>query len=241
MMISPSDTVHIERRNRAIGTQRIGDLNTLYVHRYGGGREGYVFPEDDAGLEDLEFLLHHYSLNNPLAIPRIIKLRAPWMDKDRARRLQEQIEAFPRKWRSEKLGQLLRVTGAEWRVLRLRTIAPIDMTKEERRAFSRALYQQRRQAKRKADGVKSRAEYEARSLSRSKPWEAEGISRRTWERRQKSSKATCRKSGGNKDLYSDDALATSEQERKPRKGWASGAAAAALRSPSVMGMVLLGS
>jgi hypothetical protein len=30
-----------------------------------------------------------------------------------------------------------------------------------------------------------RAEYEAQSLARSKPWEAEGISRMTWYRRRK--------------------------------------------------------
>jgi hypothetical protein len=44
----------IERRDRAIGTQRIGDLNRLFACRYGGNRESYVFPDDDAGLEDLK-------------------------------------------------------------------------------------------------------------------------------------------------------------------------------------------
>ena len=118
----------IERKNRAIGTQRIGDLNRLFSRRYGGSRESYAFPDDDAGLEDLKILLHHYALNNPLAMPRIIKLRAPWMNKAAAARLLEQIEAFPQKWRADTLGQKLNPTGAEWRILRLRTIAPVDMT-----------------------------------------------------------------------------------------------------------------
>jgi hypothetical protein len=168
----------LERKNRSIGKQRIGDLNKLFAYRYGGRRETYVFPDDDAGLEDLKILLHHYSLNNPLAIPRIIKNRAPWAN---AQRLQEEIDAYPRKWRTNTLGRLLRVTGAEWRMLRLRTIAPIDMTKEERRAYSRQLYRERRRAKLRQV---SRAEYLAANyLSRTRPWEAEGISRRTWERR----------------------------------------------------------
>ena len=63
---------HLERRNQAIGKQRIGDLNRIYAARY-GGREAYTFPEDDSGREDLEILLQHYALNNPLAMPRIIR------------------------------------------------------------------------------------------------------------------------------------------------------------------------
>ena len=86
----------IERKNRAIGTQRIGDLNKLFARRY-GNRESYVFPNDDAGVEDLKVLLHHYALNNPLAMPRIIKLRAPWVNEAAAVRLLEQIEAYPAK------------------------------------------------------------------------------------------------------------------------------------------------
>ena len=121
----------IERRNRAIGKQRIGDLNKLFAHRYRARREDYIFPDDDAGQEDLKILLHHYALNNPLAMPRIIKMRAPWVQD--ASGLLAQIDTYPRKWRSETLGKLLRVTAAEWRALRLRTISPIDMTTEERR------------------------------------------------------------------------------------------------------------
>jgi hypothetical protein len=175
----------IERKNRAIGTQRIGDLNKLFARRYGGNRESYVFPDDDAGLEDLKILLHHYALNNPLAMPRIIELRAPWMNEAAAARLLEQIEAFPQKWRADTLGRKLNLTGAEWRTLRLRTIAPVDMTRQERVAFSQALAQKRRQARRRAQGKKQRAEYLAKSVSQTKPWVALNISRRTWYRRGK--------------------------------------------------------
>jgi hypothetical protein len=95
----------IEKKNRAIGTLRIGDLNKLFARRYGGNRESYVFPDDDAGLEDLKILLNHYALNNPLAMSRIIKLRAPWMNEAAANRYLEQIEAFPQKWRTDTLGR----------------------------------------------------------------------------------------------------------------------------------------
>ena len=173
------------KKNRAIGTQRIGDLNKLFARRYGGNRESYVFPEDDAGLEDLKILLHHYALNNPLAMSRIVKLRAPWLDQTATIRLLEQIQAFPQKWRSDTLGRKINLTGAEWRILRLRTIAPIDMTRKERAAFSQALARERRQARRRAQGKKPRAEYLAMSLSRTEPWLAANISRSTWYRRGK--------------------------------------------------------
>ncbi len=185
----------IERKNRAIGTQRIGDLNNLFARRYGGNRESYVFPDDDAGLEDLKILLHHYALNYPLAMPRIIKLRAPWMNEAAAVRLLEQIEAFPQKLRSDTLGRKHNLTGAEWRTLRLRTIAPVDMTRQERVAFSQALARQRRQARRRAQGKKPRAEYLAKSLSQTKPWLAYNISRTTWYRRGKPTPPTSDTSG----------------------------------------------
>jgi hypothetical protein len=44
---------------------------------------------------------------------------------------------------------------------------------------------QRKVRARRRKGVKPRAQYEAASLSRQRPWEAQGISRRTWERRRK--------------------------------------------------------
>jgi hypothetical protein len=42
-----------------------------------------------------------------------------------------------------------------------------------------------KERKRRRAGAKPRAEYEAASLSKLKPWKAEGVCRRTWERRQK--------------------------------------------------------
>ena len=96
-------------------------------------------------MEDLKILLDHYALNNPLAIPRIIKRRAPWAD---SQKLQDELSAYgPRKYKAGPLGKLLGFTGAEWRVLRLRTIAPIDMTKEERRAFCQRLANERKRKK----------------------------------------------------------------------------------------------
>ena len=110
---------------------RIGDLNKLFAIRYRGSREGWQFPDDDSGLEDLKVLAHHYS-HNPGALPRIIKLRAPWADVEA---IICEVEAYPRKWRSATLGRWLNYMGKEHRQLRLRTISPVDMSRMSGAAF----------------------------------------------------------------------------------------------------------
>ena len=122
-----------------VGKIGIGALNKFFAYRYDGTSEGWTFPPDDAGKEDLKILLDHYYWTNPLAMPRVIALRAPWMNEADADGVLAQVEAFPRKYRSKTLGRLLGFTGAEWRRLRLRTFAPIDMTAEERRQESQIL------------------------------------------------------------------------------------------------------
>jgi hypothetical protein len=82
-------------------------------------------------------------------------------------------------------GKMLDITADErWRC-RITTMDPIDETRAERRSFQRQSDRERKQRERRAKGVTPRAEWEAKSLSRTKPWLALGISRRTWERRRK--------------------------------------------------------
>ena len=174
----PAKRLGGKSKYHAIGTQRIGALNAIFAKRYGGQRENYVFPDDDAGREDLTILLHHYALNNPLAMPRIIGWRAPRMSKEETGELIRKIEASPKWWTSGELGRVLGYTGAEWRELRTRTIAPIDMTKRMRRRYSSALARDRKAAKRRERGITPRFA----NITNTKPWEAFGISRATWFR-----------------------------------------------------------
>lgn len=85
--------------------------------------------------------------------------------------------------RAAKLGDLLQVTAAEREAFKIRTIDATDETREAR--------QERLAADRRArDAERKRVErgripwpaYQARSLTALKPWETEGICRRTWER-----------------------------------------------------------
>jgi len=174
-----------EQIDRLIGRLRIGDLNKLFGHRYGGGRTGYEFSDDDAGREDLVVLLQHYGFTNPHKMSQIIKLRAPWMEIDEVCRTLERVNTYSRKWRAETLGRELRVTNADRRLLALRTIAPFDMTPEERQQDRKVRNRLRMRLRRRTQGRKPRTEYLATSKSRVQPWEAEGISRRTWYYRQR--------------------------------------------------------
>ena len=121
-----------KNRDRVIVKIRLGDLNKFYAERYRGRREDYVFTDDDAGLEDLKILLHHYAINNPLAMPRILKLRAPWAD---AQKILEENETYPQV-ELQNAGPDSALHCGRMKRLRLRTITPIDMTKEERRQNS---------------------------------------------------------------------------------------------------------
>jgi len=93
------------------------------------------------------------------------------------------------------------VIAARWRVsyderqrFKLRTIGAYDVDKagRGRRAAARRRERDREhvRAKRRAGGKIERAVYLAGSLSAARPWEAEGISRRTWYRRRKAAQAT---------------------------------------------------
>jgi hypothetical protein len=156
-------------------------LDKLFSLRYGNGLgdRHWQFPDDDAGLADLKILLHHLKLP---ALPRTIARYAPWADSEA---IIQEIEACPKRYTAKTLGRLLNLSGYEWRQYGIRTITPVDMTEEEMKDFIRVRREGQRLKRRRSKGVKPRQEYEGMSLSKIKPWVAEGISRRTWERRRK--------------------------------------------------------
>lgn len=77
------------------------------------------------------------------------------------------------------LGQLLRLTSAERSTLGLKSIRAFDRTKRQMTEERKMKDRQYQRAKRQQAGAIPRE----RSLSATKPWEAEGISRATWYRR----------------------------------------------------------
>jgi hypothetical protein len=88
-----------------------------------------------------------------------------------------------RKYSPRSVGKHLRLTDFERTMYGITNIEACDVTPQERRRERRAMRTLKRREQRRAEGIKPRAVYLETSLSRTKPWEAEGISRRTWERR----------------------------------------------------------
>ena len=92
---------------------------------------------------------------------------------------------------ADKLAAILGLEYADRQRLAIRTIGAIDMSKRkrtiERKERKREKDRIRKAIKRRNRGVISRQEYLAESLSRVRPWEREGITRRTWERRRDAS------------------------------------------------------
>jgi hypothetical protein len=167
---------------------RFGDLRKLLRSRY-----GHTLPDDDAGREDLHELLLPVSLG-PQAARRmlnVIELHAPWMSRDKAGQLVDQIMRTPshlRRPSNRQVGRRLRVTNQERELWRLWTIHPCDMTDEEMREQRKAKRRARDRQRRKRQ---PRVAYlAANSLSRTKPWEIEGISRRTWYRKHGNGRGT---------------------------------------------------
>ena len=116
----------------------------------------------------------------------VIEIWAPWMDADEALEFIDRVNRTPdymRKPNARILGEKLRLLNQEREALGIRTILPIDMTERQLQEQRKAKKRVRDERRRRKAGRKTRETYLANSLSRLKPWEAEGISRRTWFRK----------------------------------------------------------
>jgi hypothetical protein len=174
-------------RDRGTPPRRLlAGLRGREIERFLIDQYGRQLPDDDAGRDDLQ-----------LAMTVIIAGRrdgeqwarafsavwAPWLGQAEIDGMLGDILAMP-PWRlaevlnAAALGRALGLTHAVRQRLRIRTIRAADVTAEQTAAMKRERdrqYQVIRRAEQRAARTAP--------LSRSKPWEAEGISRRTWERR----------------------------------------------------------
>jgi hypothetical protein len=175
-----------DQRKRAFQAMRTGDLNKLFAKRYRSTREDYVFPDDDAGIDDLRILLGHYAYSNPQRLTKIAALRAPWLAGVQFDYMMADATMSPRTWTFQELGDHMNLTEAERRDLGIRTIGTIDVTSKQRKQARKVRDKDRKAAKRRAKGAKPRDQYlAANDKTRMKPWDIDGISRATWYRRQR--------------------------------------------------------
>jgi hypothetical protein len=89
-----------------------------------------------------------------------------------------------RPWRpllaADKVGALLGITDAVREASEAWNVGTFSGSRTGRAKAKKERKMQRQTQKRRSDGVMKRTEYEGQSLSKAKPWEAEGISRATW-------------------------------------------------------------
>ena len=167
----------------------VGDFRKVLRHRC-----GTMLPDDDAGREYLYLLLRLAALSPKAAAEKMqheIELYAPWAGNEERQWVDDLAQLDPRRiWLSgEELGKRIRLTNSERERLKAWCIAPVHLESGElltpaERAEQRRVKKKTREAARRLErGCIPRQAYEAKSLSQRKPWVAEGICRRTWERR----------------------------------------------------------
>jgi hypothetical protein len=169
-----------KREPFSLAAKRISELKRLFAARYRGH-----LPDDAAGRIAAFVMAHHlaYGPDAGRRIPLWLGLKAPWMSEAEVADLTAKVVAKPLRWRADKLAKRLNLCDAERRRLGITTIGAVDVDKAERIARRKESARQRMDRHRRATGVQRRADYEAKSLNRTRPWEAMGISRRTWYRR----------------------------------------------------------
>jgi hypothetical protein len=106
----------------------------------------------------------------------LLSLWAPRITAEEAADLTTAAITKPLRWRADWLGARLNLHEAER--AQITTIGAVDLTKAQRKARRRQRDQLLKAAERRRPGAKPGAEYEATSLSRTKPWERLGMSRR---------------------------------------------------------------
>lgn len=167
---------------------RLHDLAILFRSRYGRGE----LPDDDSGRDDLRIAVNHLAcLPRPQkAIAVWLELWAPWLTLAERAEIVRPILDNPMRWKADALAWRLRLTMEQRTLLGITTIGAIDMNKAARTKRRNAAKRKHLQSRRRKQGAITRVQYEANSISRAKPWKAEGISRATWYRRKRETTAT---------------------------------------------------
>lgn len=172
---------------------RLADIEKIIRHRH-----GRTIPETD--LEDNAFWFtaghaidcyYDQEIDRLQVLTEWLQKWAPWMEAPAIAAKETLAKCHPRRlnMRARKAAEILNVGYDEQQALGLRTISCNDKSTAELKALRKARKserdRERRAAERRAKGARPRSE----SLSQAKPWEAEGISRRTWERRRRANDA----------------------------------------------------
>jgi hypothetical protein len=164
---------------------RLREVEAVFEDNYGGK----FLPDDDAGREDLFIIAQHIREFGGDIVQHIVAFAAMWacwMPEAEALALADEVIAEPRIWKADSLAKELGVTKKQRDRLGLTTIGAIDCTARQRKRIRRKQRIAADAARRLAAGAKPHA----KSAERTRPWEAEDISRRTWYRRKNGTDGT---------------------------------------------------
>jgi hypothetical protein len=181
---------------------RLAELQRLRDHRWFG-----ILPE---GQRDIWMLLAgvatSYLVPAPMVHREIMALADQatggcWREQETSSRMSKVIaraeqaargekidycgrEVDPRyRFRTSTIIEMLEITEAEMRACGFRHLVSPEMRREQHRLT--------KQERRRTSGMVPRDEYEANSITQLKPWESEGISRRTWYRQRGTGLSRC--------------------------------------------------
>jgi hypothetical protein len=151
---------------------------------------GTELPDDDAGREDLYTAACHLwhlgcKHGQDTAIKAWAAERAPWCGAHELSELISQVAATPLKFKADPLAHRLGLymTNQLRTALGLTTIGDIDVGKKGREKLRAERQKAWKQQNRRNNGAAPRADYLANAASRTKPWDALGVSARTYYRR----------------------------------------------------------
>lgn len=172
-----------KKRGNPMRGVRIGELDRLFTERYGGDCVmNWQFPDDCAGRDDaLIFVAVRLSFGQSIAAAaREVMHYAPWLNAEDAAALAAiaASEREQKKLKAEALGERLNLRDETRTRLGIRTIAPVDMSREERKARTRARDAEQKRMKR----AEKRAAAIASAPPKKKPWEEAGLSRSAYYR-----------------------------------------------------------
>jgi hypothetical protein len=213
--VDPNDPVAVSRAKAAIkdrhdswaenrldktgagdGTAVITVLRISELERYLRHRYGVVIYDDDAGREDFVILLNHVAHNRTDPGGKMLGFAqrwAPWMSPNESEALIATILAKPRKYSPKRLGELLRLTEAERRHLRITTIRAFNATDETMAENAKRKDRERQKAKR---DEKRSGRPRGRPKSEGVPaWRAAGFSSERSYYRHKARRTTAAQSG----------------------------------------------
>jgi len=174
---------HAGKRIVPLATIRCREVQRYIIDRYGP-----VLPDDDAARDDIMIMLHHIAhkqaADRQWLMNDWLDQRAPWLIGEERAAFIRKVFRHPIRYSADTLAEKLGLTFARRQRLAITTIGATDMSKKEREELRKAKKAEHKRKARRAAGCMSRDEYEGGSINRLKPWLAEGISQRTWYRRQ---------------------------------------------------------